>query len=336
MNWGIIGLGFMAKKFANSIKELENSKLIGASSKSFFRLIKFGYKNQINFKYLFKDYKKILSCEEIDNIYICSLNNTHHDLIIKCIEAGKNVLCEKPFVIDNLEAENIKKKLIKTNVFFLEAIAYRSHPQTEKVIELLKENIIGNITEIKSNFGFNAGAPNKKGRLFSKNLGGGSILDLGCYPISMSNLIANFKNKKEEMVPEISEVTGRFYSEGVDLNAKAKLTYDNSITASIEVAIDQNLENFTEICGTHGKIRILEPWLPQNKSVIEIHKNNQIQKFNIESNLSIFANQIKLFDKFANLNQIESDSNAMSLENSMNYLKVMSKWRELLKKNESR
>ena len=120
------------------------------------------------------------------------------------------------------------------------------------------------------------------------------------------------------------------------MNAKAKLTYDNSITASIEVAIDQNLENFTEICGTHGKIRILEPWLPQKKSVIEIHKNNQIQKFNIESNLSIFANQIKLFDKFANLNQIESDSNAMSLENSMNYIKVMSKWRELLKKNESR
>ena len=336
MNWGIIGLGTMAKRFANSIKELENSKLVGASSKSFFRLLKFGYKNQINYKYLFRDYKKILSCEEIDNIYICSLNNTHHDLIINCVKAGKNVLCEKPFVTDYLEAENIKKKLFKHNIFFLEGIAYRSHPQTEKVIELLKENLIGNITEIKSNFGFNAGTPNKKGRLFSKNLGGGSILDLGCYPITMSNLIANFNNENEEMVPEISEVSGRLYSEGVDLNAKAKLTYNNSITASIEVAIDQNLENFTEIYGTNGKIKILEPWLPQKKSAIEVYKNNQIQKFNIESKLSIYANQIKLFDRFANLKKIEGDSNAMSLENSMNYLKVISKWRDLLQKNESR
>ena len=120
----------------------------------------------------------------------------------------------------------------------------------------------------------------------------------------MSNLIANFKNKKEEMVPEISEVTGRFYSEGVDLNAKAKLTYDNSITASIEVAIDQNLENFTEICGTNGKIRILEPWLPQKKSAIEVYKNNQIQNLILKV-LSIYANQIKLFDRFANLRKLK-------------------------------
>ena len=152
----------------------------------------------------------------------------------------------------------------------------------------------------------------------------------------MSNLIANFNNENEEMVPEISEVSGRLYSEGVDLNAKAKLTYNNSITASIEVAIDQNLENFTEIYGTNGKIKILEPWLPQKKSAIEVYKNNQIQKFNIESKLSIYANQIKLFDRFANLKKIEGDSNAMSLENSMNYLKVISKWRDLLQKNESR
>ena len=108
MNWGIIGLGHMAKNFASSIKELDNTKLIGASSRSFFKLLKYGYKNKIRFKYLYRKYDEILSCKEINNIYIGTLNNTHHDFIIKCVEAGKNILCEKPFVINSNEAENIR------------------------------------------------------------------------------------------------------------------------------------------------------------------------------------------------------------------------------------
>ena len=137
MNWGIIGLGNMAKKFGLAIKELRESTLIGASSKSFFRLIKFGLRNNIKLKYLFNDYEKILSCKEIQNIYIGSLNNSHFKIIDSCIKAGKNILCEKPFVVSDEEAEIIKDKLKNSNIFFLEAIAYRSHPQTQNIKKLI-------------------------------------------------------------------------------------------------------------------------------------------------------------------------------------------------------
>ena len=92
MNWGIIGLGFMGKQFANSIKELDKKQLLGISSNSFLKLIKFGLRHKIRFKYQFNNYEDILLCKDIDNIYIATLNNTHHDLIIKCIEAKKNIL----------------------------------------------------------------------------------------------------------------------------------------------------------------------------------------------------------------------------------------------------
>ena len=111
MNWGIIGLGHMAKNFAKSIKELNNTKLLGASSSSLVKLMKFGFKNKIKFKHLYRKYDEILSCKEIDNIYVGTLNNTHYDFIIKCIDAGKNVLCEKPFVINYDQAEKIKEKI---------------------------------------------------------------------------------------------------------------------------------------------------------------------------------------------------------------------------------
>ena len=165
MNWGIIGLGQMAKNFANSIKELKDNNLLGVSSNSFFKLLKFSYRHKINHKYLFNNYQKILDCKDIDSIYIATVNSSHFDLIMKCVKAKKNVLCEKPFVLNLNQANEVKEKLKHSNVFFLEGIAYRSHPQIKHIIKLLKENHIGKIIKIKSTFGFNAGNQKKEERL---------------------------------------------------------------------------------------------------------------------------------------------------------------------------
>ena len=330
MNWGIIGLGHMAKNFAKSINELDNTNLVGAASGSFIKLLKFGLKNKIKFKHLYKSYDEIISCNEINNIYVGTLNNTHHDFIIKCIEAHKNVLCEKPFVMNLVEAENIRKRLNHSNVFFLEAIAYRTHPQTVKVLKLLRDNVIGKVTNIKSNFGFDAGTPLKNTRLFNSQLGGGSILDLGCYPITFSNLISNYINEAEEILPEIEEVSGEIHSIGVDLNAKAKLVYNNSITSEIEVSINKNLSNMTEIFGENGKIKISDPWLPKKTNIIELYKDNKVQKIVSNSQLSLFAGQINFFNLCAVGKKNLVNSTAMSIDNSVNYVKVMSKWKDLL------
>ena len=147
MNWGVIGLGHMAKNFANSIQELDGSNLTGVSSRSLIKLIKFGYRYKIKPQYLYK------------------LNHTHFELVQKCIVAKKNILCEKPLAVNLKQALEIKKSLNTSKIFFLEAIAYRSHPQINYVIDIIKENQIGKVIKIKSCFGFNAGAPNKKKKI---------------------------------------------------------------------------------------------------------------------------------------------------------------------------
>ena len=335
MNWGIIGLGYMGKQFAKSAKELNKKQLLGISSNSFFKLIKFGFRHKIKLKYQFRNYDAMLSCNEIDNIYIATLNNTHHDLIVKCIEAKKNILCEKPFVINFEQAKNIRKKVKKSEILFLEAIAYRNHPQTSHVVNLIKSNSIGKILKINSSYGLDKGKPKSSNRLFNKELGGGSILDLGCYPVSMSNLIANIYNKENDIIPEIKNVSGTIYKSGIDLNAQAELIYSNGVSSKINVSINENLENKTTIFGTNGKLIINDPWLPDKNSIIEIYKDGKIQKLKTESNFCIFASQIDFFNQNIERKNLVCDYPSMSIDNSVDCMQIMSEWKNKILNNEN-
>ena len=334
IKWGIIGLGNMADKFANSIKNLNETKLLSISSKNPSRLEKFGNTYGIDKKYRFNDYEEILKCDEINAIYISTLNNTHHDLVIKAIEFNKNILCEKPISINYEESLNVYKKLNNSRVFFMEAIAYRSHPQTNFVINEIKKKTIGDVFFIKSNFGFFIKKIKKKSRLFNPGLGGGAILDVGCYPVSFSNLIANIYNDDKHENPKISEVSGSLCQTGVDDVAYAELLYKNNIKSKIGVAIRLNMENKTIIEGTKGNLIIDNPWLPGKKSFVEIQTKNRSYKSFINSKFEIFENQINLVNNFILENKIEGDYPCMKWKNTLDNMYILNEWKKELVKNE--
>ena len=136
INWGIIGLGNMANKFASAINEIDNAKLLGVSSLTDEKLINFSEKYKIQKKYTFNKYENLLKCDAINAIYISTLNNTHTDLIIKCAQNKKHILCEKPMSINDDECKKASDYINKSNIFFMEAIAYRLHPQTNNIIKM--------------------------------------------------------------------------------------------------------------------------------------------------------------------------------------------------------
>ena len=192
INWGIIGLGKMANQFATAIKEVKNAKLLAIASKNTEKLKVFGNEYSIKDSYRFNSYDEILSCSDINSIYISTLNNTHSDIIIKTIDAQKNILCEKPVTTNYSDTMKVFNELNKSNVFFLEAIAYRTHPQTDFVIKKITDGEIGEIKTIESTFGFKVNKIDPHSRLFNPQLGGGAILDLGCYPVSFSSCLYKF------------------------------------------------------------------------------------------------------------------------------------------------
>ena len=182
VNWGIIGLGRMGSTFYNALKEISNAKLVLTASQSNKNV---GQIDTVT-------YEDLIQNKNIDAIYISTLNNTHTDLIIKSIKNSKNVLCEKPLSMNLNEAIKIENILNDVNVNFFEAIAYYSHPQTLKLLEVINNKEIGDIIQIDSSFGYKS-KENIKKRIYNKEFGGGAILDLACYPISFAMLFCKSK-----------------------------------------------------------------------------------------------------------------------------------------------
>tara|TARA_B100000767_G_scaffold191435_1_gene178687 strand:- start:210 stop:1190 length:981 start_codon:yes stop_codon:yes gene_type:complete len=288
IRWGIVGLGNMANQFANAIKEVDNAKLVAISSYNNARLDLFASKYNIDKKLKFSDYVSLAKCNEIDAIYISTLNNTHADVISLFAKNKKNILCEKPFCINLEEGKKIKKLVEDNNIKFFEAIAYLSHPQTNEILDLIQNNEIGEINNIKSEFGFKIKRIKPMSRFFNKELGGGAILDIGCYPLSFLSLL----NKNEKLI-RFDKSSIKNYNTNVDIAASANLTLNGKIKCEIKVSFEENLDNYITIYGSSGYLIVKQPWLPSKKTFLEIYKDERYFKKFIISELTIYAKQIK-------------------------------------------
>jgi len=324
VKWGIVGLGNMANAFAKAISETTNSKLVCVASKSKTKLELFAKNFDILSSNRFLNYSELIRSKEIDAVYISTLNNTHVELLLECVKNDKKILCEKPLAT-NLDQANLAfKGLEKKKNSFYEAIAYRSHPQTENLLETIQRGEIGEIIKIESSFGFKIKRVKKDSRLFSKKLGGGAILDVGCYPVSFFNL---FKKKKGSL--ELIKASGTFSITGVDDEAEAEFLLDKNIVANCKVSFKENLANSCKIYGTKGSIIIPSPWLPSTKSYIEVYNENSYYKNFISSNKSIYAIQIESISRLFNEEKLKKTFQ-VEINESVEILTNLDKWKSRL------
>jgi len=325
IKWGIVGLGNMAHKFANSIKETDNSQLVGIASLNKTRLKSFKEDYQITEENTHYTYDDLIKSTNIDAIYIATLNNTHLEIIKKCAENKKNILCEKPFTLNFDEAKIASDHIKKNGINFYEAIAYRTHDQIKVIKEIIDKNEIGNIVSIDSSFGFKVKKIKPETRLFNKQLGGGSILDVGCYPLSFLNFLFNDKNDYE-----ITNVKGSCAYTGVDDYAQAKVIINKNLECSISVSIKENLSNKISIKGTIGELIVNNPWLPEKKTSLDIKSGRSYYKKFVNSKLTIYANQIqKISENFEK--KINNDKFAVDISDSLHIMKNLSLWSNLIK-----
>ena len=326
IKWGIIGLGNMGQKFANAIAETSNSKLTGAASLDKNKVKNFKENYTLNEIIAYDNYDEIIKDENIDAIYIATLNNTHFHLIKKCTEYKKNILCEKPFTLNYDEGREVYDYVLKNNVMFYEGFAYRSHPQTKIVQEIVKNNELGEITNIQSSFGFKVNKIKPDSRLFNKNLGGGAILNIGCYPLSILNLFY-----KDENSYKFLNTKGNFTHTNVDDFAEAEIVINNKINCQIKISFKENYQNKTIIEGQKGKLIINSPWMPEKQTTLEISQGSSYYKKIVKSDLSLYANQIeKVSDNFEK--NIKDDKFLVNIQNSLAIMKNMSIWSKLIKK----
>src|SRR5437868_5063193 len=187
INWGILSTGAIAQTFARGLRASQTGKLYAVASRAQEKADAFA--REFGASKAYDDYQTLLYDPSVQAVYVSTPHPLHAEWAIRACEAKKHVLVEKPFALNFAEAMAMTEAAIANDVLLMEAFMLRCHPQTAKLIELIRSKAIGDVRVIQATFSFHAGF-NPDTRIFRNDLAGGGIMDVGCYPVSMSRLIA--------------------------------------------------------------------------------------------------------------------------------------------------
>jgi len=243
IKWGILGLGKIANKFAEGLNSVENAELYAVASRDSEKAKEFSKIH--NSKVAYGSYDELMTDENVDVIYIATPHVFHHQLTLKCINHGKAVLCEKPFTMNLQEAEEMITLSRQKKVFLMEALWTRFLPHFQYVYERINSGEFGKILSIKADFGFPAKFDKSK-RLFNKSLGGGSLLDIGIYPVFLAYSLLG--------KPEDIQASAEFTETGVDSECNIKFNYGDNVEANLFSTFKEKTPTTAEIFLEKGKI----------------------------------------------------------------------------------
>ena len=248
-NWGIIGPGRIAHKFAKDLNLLPQANLWAVASRSEERARDFALQYGANHYY--GNYEDIINCPDLDVVYIATPHTGHCASTILCLNADIPVLCEKPFAMNSSEVKQMVDLARQREVFLMEAIWTRFLPTIEKALELIAAGEIGEVQSVKADFGFKAQF-DPGSRLFNPDLGGGSLLDIGIYPVFLALLLFG--------KPDETQALAQIGSTGVDEEIGMLFRYESGQMAHLHSTIKTNTKTEAFIYGDEGVIQIETRW----------------------------------------------------------------------------
>jgi len=258
--WGILGTGKIARIVALALRDSATGRLAAVASRSAGRAEEFASLSGAGKAHA--SYAALIADPDVEIVYVATPHPGHREWAIAAAEAGKHILCEKPLAVNTESASEIIDAARRNGVFLMEGFAYRCHPQTRRLAEILRGGEIGEVRMVDASFGYDAG-PEPGNYLLVRALAGGSILDVGCYATSMAHLVAAtvsgtvpVESLHAAGVAHLGEGTG------VDHYAAAVFIFPGSIVARVASAIRVNLDNSVRIYGSTGTVTVPSPWLP--------------------------------------------------------------------------
>lgn len=249
VRWGIIGTGTIAQAFAADFAHAKTGTLRAVASRSKEAADAFAERYDIELSMV--DYYSLINSHEVDVIYVAVPHSLHFELTKACIKAGKHVLCEKPFTLNEAQAQELFELAAQHEVFVMEAMWTRFNPALEQAIEWVEEDEIGLLQSVQASFCFNA-TSQSEGRLFNKDLGGGALLDVGIYPIFLAQL---FFGK-----PDFIQNQAVVGDTDVDVFEQLLLGWESGQLASLEASIISQQPNRAVLSGSDGYIEFGQEW----------------------------------------------------------------------------
>ena len=252
LRFGILSTGNIARQFAAGIRQSLRCELVCVGSRSLDTAKAFAAAQQA--RRAFGSYEQVLADPEVDAIYIGLPNSMHHEWAIRSLRAGKHVLCEKPFAMSAAQSREMFAAADQTGKTLVEAFMYRSHPQTLKVLETIRSGAIGQVRLIRSSFCYKTTKIAGSIR-FDAALGGGALMDIGCYCIDFAQLITG-------AAPGRVNACAHLHESGVDDMTAGTMEFADGTIGTFVCGMTAATNNSAYVCGTEGYIEIPVPWKP--------------------------------------------------------------------------
>lgn len=245
IRWGIVGPGKIARSFANDLKLVENARLVAVASRNMQRARSFA--QEYGTPKVFDNYDELFKTDEVEVIYIATPHVFHKDLAIRAMENGKHVLCEKPLGVNSGEVDAMIKVANENGVFLMEALWSRFNPTIRKVKELTDKGKLGQLTYVNADFAFYALDRPKESRLFNLDLAGGTLLDIGIYPVFLSYLFLG--------MPDEIRAVSNFNTYGTEIQSSMIFEYPKA-QAILNSSFTHNSRMSAEIAGTKANVTL--------------------------------------------------------------------------------
>ncbi len=258
-NWGIIAPGNIAAQFAQALNSSKRARIHSVVSRDISRAQAFA--SRFDIAQATDTLDKFLSDPDLDVVYIASPHHCHAEQSIKALLAGNHVVCEKPFAVNSREGKAIIEAANTSGCFYLEAVWTRFLPIYQTVQHWLK-NDIGELQSIKASFGIPAFA-DPKHRINNPDLAGGALLDLGIYPITLSDWATG-------EIPKSIKATAKISPTGVDATTAIHLDYESGVIASLLCSANGELDNQGWLFGSKGKIQIPNFWCAESATLYRL------------------------------------------------------------------
>lgn len=259
INWGVIGCGRIAREvFNNAVCNSKTGELYAVASRSIEKAQEI--KSKFGFKKTYGSYSALLNDKEVDAVYIALPNKYHAEWAIAAAKAGKHILCEKPATMNAAECEKVVAAAEEAGVFFIENFAFRFHPQSFKLRQLLDKGVIGEVISVEESMRFkvkNLLRISKENIRLKPNMGGGAAMDLTSYMIAFSRFVFN---REPTSVLAYENLNSQLK---VDMASNGILDFGNGCTATFSTSFETPGGQRGHIFGTNGEIFISSPLHPR-------------------------------------------------------------------------
>lgn len=266
LRWAILGTGRIAQTFAKGVADSPECQTVAVGSRS--RSSAQEFAKQLDIQAALGSYDEAISDPRVQAVYISLPNHLHAPYSIQAAEHGKHVLCEKPLAMNAAEAQTVIDAARRSGTFLMEAFMYRCHPQIACLTEQLRAGAVGEVRHIQAAFGYDAG-PRYEDIRNHAAMGGGSIMDVGCYCTSAARLVAGVATGCDFAEPvDVAGFAGMPAGAEVDQWAVAALKFPGEITAELVCGMQLQTEWTIRVFGSKGILELTDPWFGKRPQIL--------------------------------------------------------------------